>query len=73
MRLYEITNRNKRYTFDLDSIYALVLGDGSVPVEQANSVRVHCENYDFTLLFDNASEAMSTYEHIKLSMKPPRR
>jgi hypothetical protein len=73
MRLYEITNRNKSYTFDLDSIDVLVLGDGSVPVEQANSVRVHCGNYDFTLLFNNASEAMSTYEHIKLSMQPPRR
>ena len=73
MRLYEITNRNKRYTFDIDSIDALVLGDGSVPVKQANSVRVYCGNYDFTLLFDNDSEAMSTYEHIKLSMQTPRR
>ena len=73
MRLYEITNCSKRYTFDLDSIDVLVLGDGSVPVEQAHRVLVHCGNHDYTLLFDNASEAKSTYEHIKLSMQPPRR
>lgn len=53
MRLYEITNCNKRYTFNLDSIDVLVLGDGSLPVEQAHRVLVHCGNHDYTLLFDN--------------------
>jgi len=64
MRLYEIENCKNVYSFDVDSINTLVLGDGNV--------FVYCVIKMFQLVFNNAAEAKKVFDTINQYRNPRR-
>lgn len=65
MKIFEIENHNVLYTFNLNRVDRVILGDGSVPVERAKSIFIWQGDRNVLFTFESPKEARKNYDMIK--------